>query len=204
VNSGRPRLYWILIGLLLTAAAVAGYSFRYILNPPLADAPPESPPPVPAPTELIGELRPEFGLMDLNNRLRQISEWDGRPLLLNFWATWCAPCREEIPAFIAAREKFKVTGFEVVGIAIDRPEFVLEFARELSIPYPLLYGDQDATEIMQRYGNRAGTLPYSVFIDAQGRIRQIHNRGVLREPELSEIIAGLTSAQESSTNSEPK
>jgi peroxiredoxin len=187
----------LLIGIMLTAALVAGYSLRHILNPSQAGTLQEPVSALPAMDwiSLIGQPRPEFALPDLNNRLRNISEWDGRPLLINFWATWCAPCREEIPAFIAMREKFKVTGFEVVGIALDRAEFVTEFAHELAIPYPLLYGDQDAVEILKRYGNGPGTLPYSVFISADGRIRHIHNSGVLHEHELIAILSELTAAQ---------
>jgi thiol-disulfide isomerase/thioredoxin len=180
----------LLIAILLLAAAVAGYNLAYILHPPRLEAPNAvAKPEVPA--ELIGLYRPEFALPDLAGQLHSVAEWDGRVLLINFWATWCAPCREEIPAFIAVRRQFKKKGFEIVGIAIDQPEFVTEYARDFAITYPLLYGGEDAIAVGSLYGNRQGTLPYSVLVDAKGRIAYIHSSGVLGESELSSMVAGV-------------
>jgi thiol-disulfide isomerase/thioredoxin len=189
----------LLIAILLLAAAVAGYNLAYILLPP-EPASPSALKPV-APADLIGLYRPEFTLPDLAGRPHSVSEWDGRVLLINFWATWCAPCREEIPAFIAVRRQFQEKGFEIVGIAIDQPEFVIEYARDFAITYPLLYGAEDAIAVSSLYGNRQGTLPYSVLVDAQGRITHIHNSGVLKEPELSRLVAGML---EGTAENEPK
>jgi thiol-disulfide isomerase/thioredoxin len=130
-----------------------------------------------------------------------VSEWDGQVLLINFWATWCAPCREEIPAFMAVRKQFQGKAFEIVGIAIDQPEFVTEYARDLAITYPLLHGGEDAIAVGSLYGNRQGTLPYSVLVDAKGRIAYIHSSGVLRESELSRRVAGIL---EGAAENEPK
>lgn len=193
------HLHKFLIGILLLAAAVAGYNLAYLLHPP-------QPQPLPAvqhdsPDELLGRQRPEFSLPDLTGRPRSVTEWDGRVLLINFWATWCAPCREEIPAFIKVRRQFQDRGFEILGIAIDHPEYVTEYARDLGITYPLLYGEEEAVAVGSLYGNRQGTLPYSVFLDTQGRIRHIHNRGVLTEFELIPIVESLLAA---SVENEPK
>lgn len=195
------RLHQFLIGILLLAAAVAGYNLAYLLHPPQpqpsspAVAKPDSP------DELLGRPRPEFSLPDLTGQPRSVTEWDGRVLLINFWATWCAPCREEIPAFIKVRRQFQNRGFEILGIAIDNPEFVTEYARDIGITYPLLYGEEAAVVIGNFYGNRQGTLPYSVFVDAQGRIAHIHNRGVLTESALIPIVESLLAA---STENESK
>jgi peroxiredoxin len=189
----------LLIATLLLAAAVAGYNLAYILHPPVPETAVDTGAKPPA--ELIGLERPEFTLPDLAGQSHSVAEWDGRVLLINFWATWCAPCREEIPAFMAVRRQFQGKGFEIVGIAIDQPEFVTEYARDFAIPYPLLYGGEDAIAVGSLYGNRHGTLPYSVLIDAKGRIAHIHNSGVWRESELSPMVAEML---EGAAENEPK
>lgn len=183
-------LHKLLIGILLLAAAIAGYNLSYLLHPPRQAITPERPV-LPVPAELLGQPRPEFTLPDLAGQLRSVGEWDGKALLINFWATWCAPCREEIPAFIKVRREYHDHGFEIIGVAIDNPEFVIEYARDYGINYPLLHGSEDAIEAGRRYGNRQGTLPYSVFINREGRVSQIHNSGLLKETELIRIVEEL-------------
>lgn len=185
-------LHKLLIGVLLLAAAVAGYNLSYLLHPPQAVAPRK--PTLPVPDELLGRPRPEFTLPDLAGQPHNVAEWDGKALLINFWATWCAPCREEIPAFIKVRREYHDRGFEILGIAIDNPEFVIEYARDLGINYPVLYGSEEAVQVGRLYGNRQGTLPYSVFINTGGRISHIHNSGVLNESELAGIVEELLQA----------
>jgi peroxiredoxin len=187
----------LLIATLLLAAAAAGYNLAYILHP----AEPSPPLKPIAPAALIGLYRPEFTLPDLTGYPQSVSKWDGQVLLINFWATWCAPCREEIPGFMAVRRQLQEKGFEIVGIAVDRPEFVTEYARDLAITYPLLYGEEDAIAVGRLYGNQQGTLPYSVLVDAKGHIAHIHNSGVLRESELSQLVRGLL---EGAAENEPK
>lgn len=194
-------LHKLLIGILLVVAAVAGYNLAFILPPSSPEQPAFISSNLPSTTDLIGQYRPEFSLPDLAGQPRHIKDWDGQALLINFWATWCAPCREEIPAFIAVREKFHSRGFEIVGIAIDQAEFVTEYARDFGITYPLLQGGGEALELSNLYGNQQGTLPYSVFVNAQGRITHIHNRGVLHEAELTRIVESLLS---SADENEPK
>src|SRR5690349_9966538 len=117
-------LHKLLIGILLLVAAIAGYSLAHILRSP---APLQSALPSLTPVRsesLLGVYRPDFSLPDLAGQVHAVKEWDGRVLLINFWATWCAPCREEIPAFMAVRRQFQAQGFEILGIAIDQAEFV--------------------------------------------------------------------------------
>ena len=118
-----------------------------------------------------GAARPNFSLPDLDGQVHAISEWDGKVLLVNFWATWCPPCRQEIPDFIEVRRKYADRGFEIVGVAIDDVDSVRDYVDVLEIDYPILWGRTDATAISRQYGNRTGALPYSVLIDRQGRIR---------------------------------
>ncbi len=106
---------------------------------------------------------------DLEGRERDLDEWKGRVLVVNFWATWCAPCREEIPVFIAIEDKYGSRGLQIVGLAIDRPDPVRAFAREFGVNYPLLIGGFEAVEIMRPLGNSAGALPFSVIYDRSGQ-----------------------------------
>ena len=120
----------------------------------------------------LGARRPDFVLPDLNGKDQEVGQWDGKVVLVNFWATWCPPCRREIPEFVKIREKYAEQGFEVVGIAIEENrEAVREFARETGVNYPLLIGTQPAVEVAQSYGNRLVALPYSAMFDRQGTIR---------------------------------
>lgn len=190
------RFQKILLTILAAAALGAGFSLGHILNP---SHPPAAQPastangegPAATPETVVGQPRPAFTLPDLDNRPHSVAEWDGHPLLINFWATWCEPCRKEIPAFIKARERYAAQGLEIIGIAIDLPGMVSEYAGEMGIDYPLLYGQENAIDINYRYGNRTGALPYSVFIDAGGIIRHAHTQGALDTAQLDTLLSDL-------------
>ncbi|HDP90405.1 MAG TPA: TlpA family protein disulfide reductase [Thioalkalivibrio sp.] len=124
-------------------------------------------------SQLIGSPRPDFTLPDLTGEPHNIGAWDGQIVLVNFWATWCPPCRKEMPAFIELREQYSAQGFEIVGVAIDDPQQVQDFVDTLGVNYPILHGDVDAMEIAKAYGDRFVTLPYSVLLDRDGTIRFI-------------------------------
>ena len=106
---------------------------------------------------------------DLEGREHALGEWKGWVLVVNFWATWCAPCREEIPVFTAMQNKYGTRGLQIVGLAIDRPDQVRDFAREFGINYPLLIVGFEAVEIMRTLGNTAGALPFNVIYDRSGQ-----------------------------------
>ncbi len=141
-----------------------------------------------------GPMRPAFSLPDLDGRVHDISEWDGKVLLVNFWATWCPPCRHEIPDFIEVRKAYHDRGFEIVGVAIDDPDSVRDYVDVLEIDYPVLHGGADATAIAQRYGNRTNALPYSALIDRHGRIR-FSGAGRLPRQSLEKAVEMLLSEQ---------
>ena len=107
-------------------------------------------------------------LIDLTGRPRRLSEWRDRILVCNFWATWCAPCREEIPLLMAAREKYASMGLEIVGIAIDNGPKVVDFTASFKISYPILLAEVDGLDMMRKLGNSVGGLPYTVIADRQG------------------------------------
>lgn len=116
------------------------------------------------------EKRPAFSLPDLQGQARSISEWDGHVVVLNFWATWCAPCREEIPLFNEIQRRFYDDGVRFVGVAIDDLELIRGFIAQVPLDYPSLYGMTEALDVSAAYGNDRGTLPYTVIIDRNGNI----------------------------------
>jgi peroxiredoxin len=146
------------------------------------------------PSELASpavEHRPAFSLPDLGGTVRRISQWDGKVVLLNFWATWCPPCRKEIPGFIELQERYGPRGFQVVGVAIDDADKVQDFADTMGINYPNLIGDLEAIDIAKSYGDRLGSLPYSVVIDRSGRIVHSHWQGEFEREAVEQIIQPL-------------
>lgn len=136
------------------------------------------------------EFAPPFTLPDLDNRPRSLSEWQGKVVVLNFWATWCPPCRKEIPAFNKLQKKYAAKGLQFVGIAIDDKTAVKKFLEIIPIDYELLVGDANAIEIAKTYGNLSGVLPYTIIIDRQGKIVSI-TEGALSEREAEQAIRKL-------------
>ena len=127
---------------------------------------------------------------DLSGTGRTVREWQGRVVVCNFWATWCAPCREEIPMLIAVREVFAAKGAEIVGIGIDQASKVDEFAETYGITSPVLIAEARAIELMRRLGNGLGGLPYTVVLDQRGVVA--HRRlGALSRAELEGVLRGL-------------
>jgi len=129
-------------------------------------------PAVSKPLGMIGQPRPDFALKDISDNQHDIKEWNGKVILLNFWATWCPPCRHEIPGFIKMYNKYKTKGFTIVGIALDTKQNAIDFLDPMGINYPVLVAEKQGLSLMtQKYGNDLGVLPYSVIIDRKGIIR---------------------------------
>src|SRR5262245_13672026 len=137
-----------------------------------------------------GESLASAKFVDLQGRTRSVTEWRGKLVVANFWATWCAPCLEEIPLLMAARRLRAGKGLEIVGIAIDQEAKVGQFAAKMQIDYPVLIAGVDGLDLIRTLGNRSGGLPFTVFLDRAGRIAQ-SKLGVLRQPELDSILAAL-------------
>jgi thiol-disulfide isomerase/thioredoxin len=128
--------------------------------------------------------------LDLSGRPRQLTEWHGRVLLCNFWATWCAPCREEMPMLAELREKYTAKGVEFVGIGIDPAAKLAEFAKSYQIHYPLLVADGGVASLMRSLGNGPGGLPFSVILDRSGSVAY-RRLGILSRAEVEGVLVGL-------------
>lgn len=131
-------------------------------------------------------------LPDLAGRDRRLSEWANRVVLCNFWATWCAPCRKEIPMLVALRSEYSRFGFEVVGIAIDNASKVREFAAKYGVTYPILIAEASGLDLMRELGNSAGALPFTVVLGRKGTILS-RKLGILRKEEIDRQIRSLVS-----------
>ena len=165
----NPRLRATLFVLVLGLAATGGFlTWRLLFGPPSESSAALTAGPVAL--AAIGSRRPDFRLPDLDGVMREAAEWDGKVLVVNFWATWCAPCRREMPGFVTLQEQYGERGLQFVGIAMDERDAIAKFVKAIGVNYPTLVGDMAALELTRRYGNRLGTLPYTVIVDRQGTL----------------------------------
>lgn len=115
-----------------------------------------------------------LGFPDGAGRQQPLSQWRGQVVVLNFWASWCAPCREEMPDLAALRTQFQPSGVEFVGIAIDNPANVAQFLQQQPVNYPILIGEGAAHSLARQLGNPSGALPYTIVLDRDGSIALSH------------------------------
>jgi thiol-disulfide isomerase/thioredoxin len=123
-------------------------------------------------------------LADLDDKPAVMAAYKGKPLIVNFWARWCGPCREEIPELIKARAKYKARGLEIIGIGIeDKAEAVREFAKAYEMDYPVVLARDKGMPLMQALGNTRAGLPFTVAIDRKGNI-VAKKLGVMRKTDI--------------------
>jgi thiol-disulfide isomerase/thioredoxin len=144
----------------------------------------------PAQAKSAAEMLYVSTMPDLKGINQSFEQWRGKVLIVNFWATWCPPCREEIPQFIKVQEKYRSRGLVFVGVAVDKKDAVRTYADEIGINYPVLLGDMEAMELTRKAGNRAGVLPYTLVIDRTGKIISTQFGG-LTQDKLEPIISPL-------------
>ena len=137
-------------------------------------------------TALLG-----VSLPDPEGNEQALAQWKGKVLVVNFWATWCAPCREEMPMFMRVQQARGPGGVQFVGIAVDSADKVRAYADELKLNYPTLIGGFGAMELSKTFGNTIMALPFTVIVDREGRVAHTQ-LGPLKEPQLDAILAQLT------------
>lgn len=169
----------ILIVFVAIMAFTCGLSVRWLMSAPINQ------------TESGGRIRlPEFALPDLYGKQRAIKEWQGKVLIINFWATWCPPCLKEMPEFVKLQNEYGSKGLQFIGIAIDEVEPVKEFINNKLINYPILQGEDQGTKIAHDLGNIVNTVPFTVIVDKKGNVVKSH-MGELERETLLEIIKPL-------------
>ena len=129
-------------------------------------------------------------LQDTRTTPQPLAQWKGQVLVANFWATWCPPCREEMPSFSRLAEEFSGKGVQFAGIAVDSLGSVQEFSRDNPVRYPLLIADGGAIAAMRALGNPSGALPFTVVIDRQGTLREVR-LGMIPEAQMRRILSDL-------------
>jgi len=129
-------------------------------------------------------------LPDPTGKQESLVQWKGKLLIVNFWATWCSPCREEMPEFVRAQKEFGGKGLQFVGIAVDEADKVRQFAADISLNYPALIGGYGAMELSRTLGNRVMALPFTVIVARDGSIAHTQ-LGPLKDEQLRAMIAKL-------------
>ena len=167
-------------------ALMAGALFYAARIPVKVQAPP---PPQPAQLEVM--THPAFTLPDMEGVDREFSEWNGKYRLLKFWATWCAPCRREIPLLKAFQEQHGENGFQILGIAVDYPEQVASYAEEAQFNYPILVGQQDAMAVAESSGIEFIGMPFTMFVAKDGEYVGAYI-GELHQSHLDDVVNILT------------
>ena len=129
----------------------------------------------------------DFSLVNMKGESVSIDEFRGEKTLINFWATWCRPCRKEMPMLNGVFLSQDPSDFSVVGIAIDKPKKVKQFVAELGIDFPIMVGQSEAYDVMKDLGNEALTLPYTILIDEEGEVVWSKNTE-LKHSDMDEVL----------------
>ena len=156
--------------LLMAGLAVAGLASGYVFNNWQHQQKLSTTKVATSDNAVVSNVRPLFKLKDIEDKVRDVKEWDGKVLMINFWATWCPPCRKEMPAFIELQEKYQDKGFVIVGIALDEKQAVIDFTDPMGMNYPILMAEQEGITLSKAYGNNLGVLPFTVIVDRKGNI----------------------------------
>jgi thiol-disulfide isomerase/thioredoxin len=151
-------------GVVAAAAPEAASSALPEPTAPPSETPATPPPPV------VPEVLPQFELADRDGKKRKLGDWAGQPLVVNYWATWCGPCRREIPLLNELRAERSKQKVEIIGIAVDFRDDVLKYAAETTISYPLLIGEEDGLAAVKAMGVEQAAFPFTIFADSKQRI----------------------------------
>jgi thiol-disulfide isomerase/thioredoxin len=175
----------LVVTLVAIAALLAGFylSARHFSEPIVVAQPASG-------STLVGSFRPDFQLGNSTGVFVSPADFAGKTVLINFWATWCVPCRNEMPMLMDLQRQYGSTGLQVVGIALDDAETVKGFIKTYGITYPILIGEADVFDTSLAYGNGEGVLPYSVLVDKAGIVRWQY-AGIIQHDKISSLLSEL-------------
>ncbi len=171
---------WLRTGVVLLVAAIAGFAGYYLSR---ANFGSEA-------TELATQRLLLAPFKDLDGRAQTLSQRRGKVLVVNFWAPWCPPCREEIPELQKIQRRYATKGVEIVGIALDNASNVRNFAIEMNIDYVLLIAGVEALGLTKELGNAAEVLPFTVVLDREAKLAYAH-AGALTQAKLDPVLQVL-------------
>ena len=171
--------------LIAMAALLAGFllSAHYYAEPPPASL-------LSPGGNLIGTRGADFSLGSDTGEMVSSADFSGKTLLINFWATWCEPCRREMPMLMDLQSEYGPEGLQIIGIALDDVQSVRSFVQRYGISYTVLVGAADAMATSAAYGNVEGVLPYSVLVDKTGVVRWQYT-GEIRPDDVSNLLSEL-------------
>lgn len=133
---------------------------------------------------------PDFQFPDVSGHLQSIKQWPDRVLVINFWATWCPPCLDELPDFNQLQAQYQNSGVQFVGVALDEVKDVQTAVASFKITYPQLIAGDTGINLSKRLGNQSGAVPFTIVVDAQGRVVQRH-AGLYEHSQLAADIDKL-------------
>ncbi len=133
------------------------------------------------------EQLPERMMLDLDDVPLSFSQLKGKVVILNFWATWCPPCRREMPTFIELQEEYGAQGVQFIGVAVDNPKMAKRYGSDHGINFPLLQGEESGLELSMQLGNKRMILPYTIIFDRSGRVISRRKGEIHRQEILSTI-----------------
>jgi thiol-disulfide isomerase/thioredoxin len=174
LTTGAGR--WVILALAGICAVAGGIYWAYVSH-----------------DDLVGRDAAQILTMelpDLDGKPSSLAKYRGKVLFINFWATWCVPCREEMPEFIRAQTAEGANGVQFAGIAVDQADKVRQFAENIGVNYPTLVGGIGALELSKNLGNQLMALPYTVVVDRRGRIAYTH-LGPLKPSQLADLLRKL-------------
>jgi thiol-disulfide isomerase/thioredoxin len=172
------RTSWIVVAILASVSAGLLIATQY-----------RSPSSVEPPLSVV-ETLPDFTLPDLNDQPRSVTEWSGRSLIINFWATWCAPCRREMPLLQSLQDEHDEDSLQVIGVAMDNRADAQRFITETGVTYPILYGVDEAAMVAESFGDEFVGLPFTAFIVPGGEILTLLS-GELDAADLRELAGEM-------------